>query len=206
MCVVETMFDSSSLFAIEAFKISYGHWWQIGQRRSRYLTTILVFFANCSLAQGLGIEVSDVPGATLSRSRSNRYRQQSARAGFGSRGRPPVAVKHEARGDLVFPHRDRGFESISLQRGVGYELDFGRDVEGERYLSLAERIRGSIVPRIEIPLLVSRTDRNSLKGGPLGSFPSMAPKPSYRGKFPWRPVAALAQDDQDRACQRWPIL
>jgi hypothetical protein len=205
VCVVETMFDSSSLFAIEAFKISY----DIGGKSvsAAPATTILVFFANCSLAQGLGIEVSDVPGATLSRSRSNRYRQQSARAGFGSRGRPPVAVKHEARGDLVFPHRDRGFESISLQRGVGYELDFGRDVEGERYLSLAERIRrGSIVPRIEVPLLVSRTDRNSLKGGPLGSFPSMAPKPSYRGKFPWRPVAALAQDDQDRACQRWPIL
>ena len=74
--------------------------------------------------------------------------------------------------------RNWQFESTSLQRGVGYELDFGRDVEGERYLSLAERIRrGSIVPRIEVPLLVSRTDRNSLKGGPLGSFPSMAPKP-----------------------------
>jgi hypothetical protein len=25
-----TMLDSSSLLAIEAFKISYGHWWQIG--------------------------------------------------------------------------------------------------------------------------------------------------------------------------------
>jgi len=52
------------------------------------------------------------------------------------------------------------FESVSLQRGVGCELDFGRDVEGERYLSWAERIRrGSIVPWIEVPLLVSRTDR-----------------------------------------------
>jgi hypothetical protein len=78
------MLDSSSLFAIEAFKISYGHWWQIGQRRSRYSTTILVLFANCSVTQAWGIEISDVPGATLSRSRSNRYRQQSVRAGFGS--------------------------------------------------------------------------------------------------------------------------
>jgi hypothetical protein len=78
------MLDSSSLFAIEAFKISNGHPEQIGQRRSRYSTTILVLFANCSVTQAWGIEISDVPGATLSRSRSNRYRQQSARAGFGS--------------------------------------------------------------------------------------------------------------------------
>jgi hypothetical protein len=38
------MLDSSSLFAVEAFKISNGHWWQIGQRRSRYSSMILVLF------------------------------------------------------------------------------------------------------------------------------------------------------------------
>jgi hypothetical protein len=32
--------------------------------------------------------------------------------------------------------RNRKFESISLQQGVSCELDFGRDAEGERYLSL----------------------------------------------------------------------
>ena len=31
---------------------------------------------------------------------------------------------------------DRWFESCSLQQGVSCELDFGRDAEGERYLSL----------------------------------------------------------------------
>ena len=36
---------------------------------------------------------------------------------------------------------DRWFESSFLQRGVGCELDLGRDAEGERYLSLGERIR-----------------------------------------------------------------
>jgi hypothetical protein len=36
---------------------------------------------------------------------------------------------------------DRWFESFSLQRGGGCELNFGRDAEGERYLSLGERIR-----------------------------------------------------------------
>jgi hypothetical protein len=29
------MLDSPSLLPVEVFKISSGHWWQIGQRRSR---------------------------------------------------------------------------------------------------------------------------------------------------------------------------
>jgi hypothetical protein len=33
---LHSMLDSSSPFAVEAFKISYGHRWQIGQVRSRY--------------------------------------------------------------------------------------------------------------------------------------------------------------------------
>jgi hypothetical protein len=38
------MLDSSSLFVVEAFKMSNGHRWQIGQRRSCHSTTILVLF------------------------------------------------------------------------------------------------------------------------------------------------------------------
>jgi hypothetical protein len=46
-----TMLDSSSLFAVEAFKISNGHRWQIGQQRFCHSTTILVLFANGSVTQ-----------------------------------------------------------------------------------------------------------------------------------------------------------
>jgi hypothetical protein len=41
----------------------------------------------------------------------------------------------------LFRARDRWFESISLQRGVGCELDFGRDAEGGRYLSCLAAFR-----------------------------------------------------------------
>jgi hypothetical protein len=51
------MLDSSSLFGVEAFKISNGHWWQIGQRRSRYSTTFLVLFANGSATQAWALKV-----------------------------------------------------------------------------------------------------------------------------------------------------
>ena len=69
-----TMLNSSSLFAVEAFKIRNGHWWQIGQRRrSRYSTTILVLFANGSATQAWALKVSAVPPATHNRIGSNRY-------------------------------------------------------------------------------------------------------------------------------------
>ena len=51
------MLDSSSLFAVEAFKISNGHWWQIGQRRSRDSTTFLVLFANGTVTQAWALKV-----------------------------------------------------------------------------------------------------------------------------------------------------
>ena len=72
--LAHTMLDSSSLFAVEAFKIPNGHWWQIGQRRrSRYSTTILVLFANGSATQAWALKVSAVPAATHNRIGSNRY-------------------------------------------------------------------------------------------------------------------------------------
>src|SRR6516164_3876452 len=72
--LTRTMLDSSSLFAVEAFKISNGHWWQIDQRRSRYSTTIPVLFANGSVTQAWPLKVSAIPGATDNRIGSNRYR------------------------------------------------------------------------------------------------------------------------------------
>jgi hypothetical protein len=78
-----TMLDSSSLFAVEAFKISNGHWWQIGQRRSRYSTTILVLFANAQSLKHVALKVSAVPGATHNHIGSNRYRHRSAGASIG---------------------------------------------------------------------------------------------------------------------------
>src|SRR5215470_14439619 len=92
-----TMLDSSSLFAVEAFKISNGHWWQIGQRRSRYSTTILVLFANGLVTQAWPLKVSALPGATHNRIGSNRYRHRSAGANIGPPGVTPVAVKRDAR-------------------------------------------------------------------------------------------------------------
>jgi len=95
--LTHTMLDSSSLFAVEAFKISNGHWWQICQRRSRYSTTILVLFANGSVNQAWALKVSAVPGATHNRISSNRYRHRSADAGVGPPRETPVAVKRDAR-------------------------------------------------------------------------------------------------------------
>ena len=114
--LTHTMLDSSSLFAVEAFKISNGHWWQIGQRRSRYSTTILVLFANGSVTHAWALKVSAVPGATHNRIGSNRYRHRSAGAGVGPPGVTPVAVKRDARVSWFSPIGDRGFESVSLQR------------------------------------------------------------------------------------------
>src|ERR1700726_3943136 len=59
--------DSSSLFAVEAFKISNGHWWQIGQRLSRYSTMILVLFANGSVTQAWALRLAlyRVPPTTV---------------------------------------------------------------------------------------------------------------------------------------------
>jgi hypothetical protein len=86
------MLDSSSLFAVEAFKISNGHWRQIGQRRSRYSTTILVLFANAQSLKRVALKVSAVPGATHNRIGSNRYRNRSAGAGVGPPGETQEAV------------------------------------------------------------------------------------------------------------------
>ena len=114
--LTRTMLDSSSLFAVEAFKISNGHWWQIGQRRSRYSTTILVLFANGSVTHAWALKVSAVPGAIHNRIGSNRYRHRSAGASIGPPGVTPVAVKRDPRVSWFSPIGDRGFESVSLQR------------------------------------------------------------------------------------------
>src|SRR6516164_4428299 len=114
--LTRTMLDSSSLFAVEAFKISNGHWWQIGQRRSRYSTMILVLFANAQSLKRVALKVSAVPGATHNRIGSNRYRHRSAGASIGPPGVTPVAVKRDPRVSWFSPIGDRGFESVSLQR------------------------------------------------------------------------------------------
>ena len=90
--LTHTMLDSSSLFAVEAFKISNGHWWQIGERRSRNSTTILVLFANAQSLKRVALKVSAVPGATHNRIGSNRNRHRSAGASIGPPGVTPVAV------------------------------------------------------------------------------------------------------------------
>src|SRR5262249_10652153 len=123
--LTHTMLDSSSLFAVEAFKISNGHWWPIGQRRSRYSTTILVLFANSLVTQAWALRVSAVPGATHNRIGSNRYRHRWAGAGVGPPGVTPVAVKRDARVSWFSVIGYRGFEPVSLQqRGVRANLKF----------------------------------------------------------------------------------
>jgi len=121
--LTHTMLDSSSLFAVEAFKISNGHWWQIGQRRSPYSTTILVLFANGSVTQAWAMKVSAVPGATHNRIGSNRYRHRSAGASIGPPGVTPVAVKRDARVSWFSLIGDRGFESVFLRQRVTYRID-----------------------------------------------------------------------------------
>src|SRR6516225_3734035 len=106
--LTHTMLDSSSLFAVEAFKISNGHWWQIGQRRSRNSTTFLVLFANGSVTHAWALTVSAIPGAPHSRIGSNRYRHRSAGASIGPRGVTPVAVKRDARVSWFSTIGDRG--------------------------------------------------------------------------------------------------
>jgi hypothetical protein len=128
------MLDSSSLFAVEAFKIRNGHWWQIGQRRrSRYSTTILVLFATGSVTQASALKVSAVPAATHDRIGSNRYRQRSADTGVGPPGVAPVAVKRDARVSWFSLIGDRGFEPVSLQqRGACCEPRFSGRIPSEK--------------------------------------------------------------------------
>jgi hypothetical protein len=89
---------------------------------------------------------------------------------------------------------DRGFESVSLQQRVSCELDFGRDAEGERYLSLL------VTSASSTPIACRRLTDCS----PTAIVPPISHAPR-RGQIPIEPAAPtvplLPRSIGSRGCQ-----
>jgi hypothetical protein len=125
------MLDSASLFTIEAFKISDGHRWQIGQVRSwSHSTMILVLFAMASVTQARPLKASNVRvairnrGGRIAAARGWRTRMSDRREGppvdGDANGCPAAAGLRSAARDAVLVRAASAEET-----GIGVD---GRDM------------------------------------------------------------------------------